>query len=65
MELEEASIAPVNSYLIGGNAVVREGVAEPEIGFLKGFSLLLFSFGNSLSVCLQESLNCALGNPYL
>lgn len=58
-------MAPGRNDLIGGNAVVRERVAKPEIGFLKGFSLLLFFSGTSLSVCRKESQNCALGNPYL
>lgn len=55
----------MNNYLTGGNAVVRDRVAKPEIGFLTGISLLLFYFSTSLCVCPKESLNCALGNPYL
>lgn len=55
----------MNNYLTGGNAVVRDRVAKPEIGFLTGISLLLFYFSTSLYVCPKESLNCALGNPDL
>lgn len=55
----------MNDYLIGGDAVVRGRVAKLERGFFKGFSLLLHSFGTSLSVCPKESLNYALGSPYL
>lgn len=50
--------------LMGGNSVVRDGVAKPEIGFLKDFALLLFSFSTSFCVCPKQSLNCVLGSPY-